>query len=308
MKRYLTLILCFTIATIAFAQSNYQDVVYLKNGSIIRGIIIEQVPNKSIKIETADKNIFVYQIEEVEKITKEIPAKKKANQTNTENRKGFTAINIGTSIPTGNFGSKDFYTNTSGYASIGLISDFSFGYEVHPNFGITALLRSQVNGLDAGAYAQDLANYLGAGSTGSTSVTVETSSYSLGGIMAGVYGSFPISEKLSFEPRLLLGFSTPILPSMTTETYGSGTKFRTYIKEQAVSFAFSYIIGSGVKLNLSKKISLLLNADFYAANAEWKNVQEISIGHITGTTEIRNYDFYQNFRTLNFTTGIGFRF
>ena len=53
------------------AQKNYEDAVYLKNGSIIRGIIIEQIPNQSLKIKTKDGNIFVYKIEEVEKITHE---------------------------------------------------------------------------------------------------------------------------------------------------------------------------------------------------------------------------------------------
>lgn len=54
-----------------FSQEQMQDVVYLKNGSIIRGIIIEQVPNKSLKIRTKDGNVFVYSINEVERITKE---------------------------------------------------------------------------------------------------------------------------------------------------------------------------------------------------------------------------------------------
>ena len=50
----------------------YQDVVYLKNGSIIRGMIIEQIPNKSIKIQTKDGNVFVFEMDEIEKITKEV--------------------------------------------------------------------------------------------------------------------------------------------------------------------------------------------------------------------------------------------
>ena len=53
------------------AQQNLQEVIYLKNGSIIRGTIIEQVPNKTIKIQTIDGNVFAYQMDEVEKITKE---------------------------------------------------------------------------------------------------------------------------------------------------------------------------------------------------------------------------------------------
>lgn len=54
-----------------YAQVNYEDVVYLKNGSIIRGVIIEQVFNVSLKIQTKDRNVFFYKVEEVEKITKE---------------------------------------------------------------------------------------------------------------------------------------------------------------------------------------------------------------------------------------------
>ena len=57
-------------ATIAFAQSNYQDVVYLKNGSIIRGVIIEQIPNQSLKIKTAGGSLFMFKMNEVEKIEK----------------------------------------------------------------------------------------------------------------------------------------------------------------------------------------------------------------------------------------------
>lgn len=51
--------------------SEYQDVVYLKNGSIIRGMIIEQIPGISLKLETRDGNVFVYKMEEIEKMTKE---------------------------------------------------------------------------------------------------------------------------------------------------------------------------------------------------------------------------------------------
>ncbi len=80
MKKYLALFLFALITTVAFAQSNYQDVVYLKNGSIIRGVIIEQVPNKSIKIETADRNVFVFQMEEIEKLAKE-PIKAKSGHS-----------------------------------------------------------------------------------------------------------------------------------------------------------------------------------------------------------------------------------
>lgn len=78
MKKILTFFLFALIATVSFAQSNnYQDVVYLKNGSVIRGVIIEQTPNKSIKIETSDRSIFVYEIDEIEKMAKEATQKRR---------------------------------------------------------------------------------------------------------------------------------------------------------------------------------------------------------------------------------------
>lgn len=70
MKKYLVLILFALCTTMSFGQSNSQDVVYLKNGTIIRGVIIELIPNKSIKIETADRSVFVYQMDEIEKVIK----------------------------------------------------------------------------------------------------------------------------------------------------------------------------------------------------------------------------------------------
>lgn len=65
----LTLLMGFSIHSIA---QNYTEAVYLKNGSVIRGLIIEEVPNSSLKIQTSDGNIFSYTMDEIQKITKEL--------------------------------------------------------------------------------------------------------------------------------------------------------------------------------------------------------------------------------------------
>ncbi|PCJ89501.1 MAG: hypothetical protein COA57_01860 [Flavobacteriales bacterium] len=58
-------------AMTGFAQQTERDVVYLKNGSIIKGKIIEMELDGNIKIETMGGSIFVYKMEEVKKIAKE---------------------------------------------------------------------------------------------------------------------------------------------------------------------------------------------------------------------------------------------
>ena len=48
-----------------------RDVVYLKNGSVIRGIVIEMTTNGNTRIRTADGSILVYPSSEVTRIEKE---------------------------------------------------------------------------------------------------------------------------------------------------------------------------------------------------------------------------------------------
>ena len=52
------------ILGLSFTQT-YEDVIVLKNGSEIHGMIIEEKPNIYIKIQSGD-NIFVYQLDEIE--------------------------------------------------------------------------------------------------------------------------------------------------------------------------------------------------------------------------------------------------
>lgn len=75
MKYVLITFLISVVSICSNAQINsYTEVLYLKNGGIIRGVIIEQVPNEKLKIETKDGNVFVYTFSEIEKITKELNA------------------------------------------------------------------------------------------------------------------------------------------------------------------------------------------------------------------------------------------
>lgn len=115
MKKQFALLILILITKSSIAQTNYQDVVYLKNGSIIRGIIIEQIINKSIKIETADKNIFVFTLDEIEKITKEqLKMNDEKSQSHSSNSKvNITTIDFGYQIGVGQYGIDRLRLNVS---------------------------------------------------------------------------------------------------------------------------------------------------------------------------------------------------
>ena len=73
--RYLTVtviaIFLSIFVTVEASSQNLEDVVYLKNGSIIRGIITELIPNEPVKIQTRGGSVFVCELDEILKIVKE---------------------------------------------------------------------------------------------------------------------------------------------------------------------------------------------------------------------------------------------
>lgn len=84
-QKFVFLIFLIIMSIQAYSQE-YLDVVYLKNGSIIKGNIVELIPNESVKLKTADGSLFVFTMDEIEKIDKEevISVKPLENQYNTQ--------------------------------------------------------------------------------------------------------------------------------------------------------------------------------------------------------------------------------
>ena len=200
MKKYLIFLLFAVITTFSFAQGNYEDVVYLKNGSIIRGVIIEQVPNKIIKIQTDDRNFFIYRMDEIDKIVKkDIPGEKIVNTSSK--RKGYIGLSLGASIPVGDFADKSI-----GLALTGVhLNLVTFGYLFSDNFGIEAAWFGAANPVDADGFDP----------------------WSYGGLMVGPLLSFPVAEKVDWDLKPMIGYAVTTIPNL-----GYGT-------EQATSFAFS---------------------------------------------------------------------
>jgi hypothetical protein len=73
MKNSITLfvVLLFLINNLFSQVTNLVDVIYLKNGNIVRGYIIENNPNVDIKFKTIDGSIIIYSYNDFSKIEKE---------------------------------------------------------------------------------------------------------------------------------------------------------------------------------------------------------------------------------------------
>lgn len=215
MKNFLATLVIAFIATLSFSQTNHQDVVYLKNGSIIQGVVVEQDPDPSIKIEKADRNVFDFQLENIEKNTEELI------ESSSERRRGYIGLVIGPSIPVGDFADK-----SSGIAKTGVqINLINLGYLFTENFGVSATWYGAANPVDVEGFDP----------------------WSYGGLMAGALLSFPIAEKIEWDFRPMIGYSVTSLPGSESGTITAqesafafiiGTTFRLNAGEK-VSLLFN---------------------------------------------------------------------
>ena len=68
------LLIAFAISCVAVTKvsaGQMEDVVYLENGGIVRGTILEQIPDKSLKIKRRDGKEFKYRMRDIVRIARE---------------------------------------------------------------------------------------------------------------------------------------------------------------------------------------------------------------------------------------------
>ncbi len=78
----LVLLTLFLIANTTFAQKTKNDVIYLKNGSIINGQIISALPAGQVKIKTKDNSLWVFESSQIDSINKSASGLKQIHSGN----------------------------------------------------------------------------------------------------------------------------------------------------------------------------------------------------------------------------------
>jgi hypothetical protein len=75
MKRKITLVLIVglfvLVSAFSFTEQQLVDVVYLNDGTVLTGLIVDQVPGASLKLATADRLVYTLSNQEIEKVAKE---------------------------------------------------------------------------------------------------------------------------------------------------------------------------------------------------------------------------------------------
>jgi len=210
---------------------------------------------------------------------------------------GYIAISIGPSIPIGDFASKDADNDKAGLAQTGGLFDISFAYKFGKYLGVSGLLRTQAYSADKQVIVDAVREQL----PGNVAVDVQAGNWVTGAFMAGGYGSFPISNKASFDTRLMIGAITADSPSLDIYINGGGGSAWTK-QENVTSSALAYLVGVGFKFNVGKRICILANADYMAATLSFENAEIVSSDGSLNTT---SWD--QPFGSVNIGVGVGYK-
>lgn len=207
--KLLLLLICVCSLSLSdlYAQRVMQDVVYLKNGSRIRGIVIEFVPSKGVKIETSDGSLFAFKEAEIERIVREQSPERGALGGSALDRGGYLGLSLGISA------------SPSLEQLGGRIDLIDFGYLLHKNIGLSAKVGASVYEVSSvsinGVPQYDDARLI------------------LGRVLAGGLFSFSTGKhgRIELKPMIGLGWAsvTKVATSSAMFAWEAGAQYRLHL-------------------------------------------------------------------------------
>lgn len=199
-------------------------------------------------------------------------------------------LNAGPSIPYGDFGSKDPYNESAGFAKLGYKIEANVSYHLIDVIDVYLMGFYNSNGTKLTALEDALRQKNGG------TWTAGSRTWNTYGGFIGFEFSYPIYKKISMGFRAYSGLLNSTAPELTIS---SGNDF--YRQDEKTASSFSYIISLNGKYHLARNFFWILSLDFLGANASFKDVKITeSIG---GYTTVRTGTFSQDMRTFILSTG-----
>lgn len=216
--------------------------------------------------------------------------------------KGYVGISYGLSSPSGDFASKDINDEKAGVAKMGYNVGLSGSYLFSKYIGVAALFRFQSNSQDEQPY-KDFMNNISAPPSGASYV-VDAKTWDVFSYMAGLYVSYPLTQKLSVESKVLFGLSTTAFPETNISVSSVSSKAEIMKFTSTNSSAFSNLLSFGVKYNLDKRFRLLADIDYWSFKPEF--TRTVIIQSSTPTSDQTKSS--PSLNALNFNIGLGYSF
>lgn len=193
-------------------------------------------------------------------------------------KKSFLSLNIGPSIPIGDFASATLDNEEAGFSLTGITLDLNYLYSFHKNVGLAVSGFYNMNGLDISKLRE---------ATGVSSLKMDH--WQFIGLAAGPAFSIEMSPKVMGDIRIMGGFATANSPDITTN--GS-----PLIPEDWANSGL-FQAGLGCRVNIG-------NNAYFTGGVDYRYLQPTF--KVKVDTELMSVE--QNMSLLNISVGVGFKF
>ncbi len=85
------------------AETEYEDVIHLKDGSVVRGLIVEEVPGETYKIELYGGSMIIFAADDVDRVVRE-PIGRRDGPKTGPSANGYRSVLFGASFIFGKYG------------------------------------------------------------------------------------------------------------------------------------------------------------------------------------------------------------
>ena len=261
-SRGLAVVVILVVFQVTLLAQTTVDVIYLKNGSVIRGTIIEQIVGETVKIQTRDGSIFSYKMDEMLRISKENSTPSASSQ---DASKADLYIAGGLALPSG---PEDFRDN------------WNLGLNLGGGIGFS--LSSAVSIAFSGEYAffpideTEMLKKAGASGTG-VSVTIDGGTLSIL-TLAGNVKLLLIPTPGSTAPYFVAGagfFSLSASDARISASYlGSSSSVTVKFDNES---AFYASVGAGMDIPMNEKTSVFFEGRYSIGFTKGENTSYIPI-------------------------------
>ena len=224
------------------------------------------------------------------------------------------SLSLGPAFAIGQFASKEFNSEKSGFAKPGGALALSYTRFVSKQFGVSININAQHNPMNVEALEDEYNKSF----QGFSSWSFDKRSWLYAAALLGATGQFPLDkkDKFAFVAKAMAGYAFAKSPGI--EGNASNTTGMAKVEQdKAKGSGFTYCGGAGINYTINKSVFLTSLVCYNGApNMKFKDVKTVTTA-VQGTIGMPDYQAYQYMTTrdekqtissVNVMVGVGLRF
>lgn len=177
------------------------------------------------------------------------------------NTQSYMSVNIGASLPSGEYAEADFDNSNAGYANAGPDVSIEGVFFFMDYVGIGGKTGANLNFFGKTRFRNDLINNHGAEDVEFYSSFAYLNIYSV----LGLYFNIPVTEKFHITPKILAGAMISETPYTDIDIYYENGDYENYYSDGALSAGFATMFGLDLRYVVTERFMIKANFERLAA-------------------------------------------